>query len=107
MEQSVNDLRQAGVSNDLVAPLEALRWSESSNKAGQKIDPRRWSADPVLSAAEDLQQLQKNFKRSRPSLIALLKKLGDAIAEVGPKVSDLARNAAEQMKELNKKTDMN
>lgn len=104
LEQSVNDLRQAGVPNELVAPLEAMRWSESSNKAGQKIEPRRWSNDPQVSAADDLQDLQKEFREKASKLDAIAKEARDAIAEVGPTVSELARDAAEQMKELSEKT---
>lgn len=105
LENAVKLLRQANVPNELVDPIERLRWHEANSKAGQKINNRRWENSAPVSAAAELNQLSEQLAAANAKLEPVIQRARSKIAEQAPSLGELAQKAANATRELQQQTE--
>ncbi|MEO1529729.1 MAG: hypothetical protein AAFX06_30290 [Planctomycetota bacterium] len=105
LEAGTRALKQARVENERVRVLDEALWSNDHRQANERIDPRRWSLDPFVSAAKPLERLieqidegLKNVEPDRESAREILNKYVISLSEQ-------AREAAEAANEAKQETD--
>ena len=104
LDNAVKLLRQAKVPQEIVGEIEKLRWHEATQKAGQKINARRWENSPSVSAAAEMNQISELLAASRPVLAELAAKARLVLSKQAPTLEQLAEKAATATRELQEQT---
>ncbi len=97
-------LREAGVKNELVQKLDELRWSEPVRDAGDKIGERRWKRDAMVSAGHELTEIRDQLSTLVTELEPVMAEARAIIAKYAPTIPQMARQAADQLRELEAET---
>lgn len=97
-------LREARVPNEIVGHLDQLRWSAASRDAGRKLGERRWKQDQFISAGHELLELRSELSKLADSLQPVMQAARDTISQYTPTIPQMAEQAAEQLRELEKST---
>ncbi|QEG38862.1 hypothetical protein [Roseimaritima ulvae] len=104
-EWIVAELRAAQLPEPIWRPLEHMRWSAETRKTQDRMGVRRWDARNVVSALEPLssqrEQLDEVLSLLSPHLIDARQRL----AKFVPTTAQLARQTAEQLRELSDATE--
>ncbi len=104
LENAVKLMRQANLPNELVSAVDRMRWHEATNKAGQKINGRRWENTPLVSAAAELNQVSEQIASSKAELEPLVRAAREKLAGQAPSLEELATKAAEATRGLQQQT---
>lgn len=104
MELASERLKQAGVDRQLVDQLNQIRWSESVREAGRKIGERRSRRDAFVSAGHDLVELQEQLDAVVAAAEPVMADARAIIAKYAPTIPQLARHAAQDLRELESRT---
>lgn len=104
LEEAVNRMRQAGISNDVVSPFDQVRWSVPAQQAGRKIAERRWKRDLKVSAARDMADLKEGLQSASTDLQPVMAEARAVIAKYSPTIPEMAKQLAKNVRKLEDKT---
>ena len=99
-----NDLREAGIDGKLVGKLDEIRWSSPVRDANRKITERRWKRDLMVSAGHELVEIRDELAVVVDDLQPAMAEARAIIAKYAPTIPEIARQAAEQIRELEEST---
>ncbi len=105
VEQSARALREAGIDPKLADEVDRVRYGEPASQASQKIQSRRWSNDAQVSAESELAEMRKQMDAARDQLDVLARAARQELMQLAPSVSELARQAARETSDLQKRTE--
>ena len=104
MEEAMNALRRASVSQEVLSKLDEQRWSHAAREAGRKITQRRWVRDTLIGAGADLVELRDGILAANVQLEAVMADARAVIAKYAPTVSEMAEQIAKNVRELEEDT---
>lgn len=93
-------LREAGVKNELVGPLDQIRWSTPVRDAGRKIGERRWKRDAMIGAGHQLVEIRDELAIVIESLQPVMAEARAVIAKFSPTIPQMAQQTAEQLRKM-------
>lgn len=99
-EQAVKSLSAAEVSQNIVQGLEQLRNGNSAKQSAQKMNRRLWQAEAPQSTVAELENLRAELNRWRNQLAEIAQAARRTLTERGPKISELAQQAAEEIRDV-------
>lgn len=105
VEKAAHLMRQAQLPQELSSQVDQMRWNEAAQRVGQKINSRRWEEQSPVSAAAELAQLSEEMSQVQAKLSELTKKARADLAEQAPSLEQLAQQAAEETRDLQKETE--
>ena len=105
LEQAARALRESGIDNKIADQVDRIRWDAPANAAAQKIQARRWSNDTQVSAESELGEMRQQMDAARAELDAVARAARVELMQLAPTVSELARQAARETGELEKRTE--
>ncbi|MEJ7592523.1 MAG: hypothetical protein WKF77_13305 [Planctomycetaceae bacterium] len=97
-------LREAGVKNELVGPLDQVRWATPVRDAGRKISERRWKRDAMIGAGHELVQIRDELAKVIDDLQPVMADARAVIAKFSPTIPQMAQQTAEQIREMEEAT---
>ena len=97
-------LREAGVKNELVGPLDQIRWGAPVRDAGRKISERRWKRDAMIGAGHELVLIRDELAKVIDDLQPIMADARAVIAKVSPTIPQMAQQTAEQIREMEEAT---
>ena len=97
-------LREAGVKNELIGPLDQIRSATPVRDAGRKITERRWQRDAMVGAGHELVQIRDDLAKVLESLEPVMADARAIIAKYSPTIPQMAQQAADQLREMEKAT---
>ena len=103
-ELATQRLREAGVKNELVGPLDQIRWSTPVRDAGRKITERRWKRDAMIGAGHELVEIRDELAKVVESLKPVMAEARAVIAKYSPTIPQMAQQTAEQLREMEEAT---
>lgn len=97
-------LREAGVKNELVGPLDQIRWDTPVRDAGRKITERRWRRDLMTSAGHELVQIREALTKVMEDIEPVMQDARNVIARFSPTIPQMAQQTADQLREMEEAT---
>ena len=104
IEEAVNRMRQAGISNEVVSLFDKVRWSGPAQQAGRRITERRWKRDLKVSAARDLADLKEGLQSAGTGLQPVMAEARAVIAKYSPTIPEMAKQLAKNVRKLEDRT---
>ena len=105
LEYPVSLLRNIRVENDVVQPIDQVRYGQDTQHAKQLISSRQWKADAPTSAASDLAKVDSSMQSARGGLTPAMIKARDMLHKYVLTLSEQAREAAKEAKEAEERID--
>ncbi len=97
-------LREAGVKNELVGPLDQIRWATPVRDAGRKITERRWKRDAMVSAGHELVQIREALTKVMADIEPVMQDARNVIGKFSPTIPQMAQQTADQLREMKEAT---
>jgi len=97
-------LREAGVKNELVGPLDQIRWDTPVRDAGRKITERRWKRDAMVSAGHELVQIREALTKVIEDIEPVMQDARNVIGKFSPTIPQMAQQTADQLREMEETT---
>ncbi len=97
-------LREAGVKNEIVGPLDQLRWSTPARDAGRKITERRWKREAMIGAGHEVVEIRDELAKVLTDLKPVMDEARAVIAKYSPTIPQMAQQAAEQLRKMEEAT---
>ncbi len=97
-------LREAGVKNELVGPLDQIRWSTPVRDAGRKITERRWKRDAMVSAGHELVEIRDALTKVIKDIEPVMQDARNVIGKFSPTIPQMAQQSADQLREMEQAT---
>lgn len=104
LELAVQRLREAGVKNELVGPLDAIRGSTPVRDAGRKITERRSKRDAMVSAGHELVEIRDALTKVIKDIEPVMQDARNVIAKFSPTIPQMAQQTADQLREMEEAT---
>lgn len=104
LEEAVQKMRHAGISNEVLTKFDQLKWSATTQEIGRKITQRRWNRDEVVSAAADLSRHKIQLAAAVETLQPQLATARAVVEKYAPTIPEMAEQLAAQVRELEKDT---
>ncbi len=104
LAQAKKTLEKAGIPAPIITELAALNSHPAFESAGTAITSRRWSSEPVRSAASDLLQIQSILAQILRKLESIAQRAREVITSSAPSLANLARRAANETGQLHEQT---
>ncbi len=104
LETASVNLRQARVPEEISRGVDEARWSQSVRDAGRKINERRWNRELMVGAGYELLELQALLQEVQQDLDPVMDEARAIIARYAPTIAEMARQAAEEVRELEQAT---
>ena len=92
--QAVEELRQAKLPGDLLSRLDEVRWSGEVGSANQKISSRKWDQNQKISAAGELDIIERRLLDLQDLLAIHFDQTRQELERYAPTISELATQAA-------------
>ncbi|MCG8651377.1 MAG: hypothetical protein MI861_16170, partial [Pirellulales bacterium] len=105
MEWPIQQLKILRIPWEEIEPLEHSRYNDNYHKAHQRISPRRWSGDALLTADAPLTSLQHSLSAALEKLEPRVTDAREVIQRYVLSLPEQARQAAEKAKEARQRTD--
>lgn len=106
LELAQENIRHAGLPGELADEVNGLRWATATQSASQKITTRRWEWNKeAVSAATDIETIQAELALHANKLAPKVAEARALLAELAPKISELAKEAAIAAQEAKKETE--
>lgn len=97
-------LREAKVDKELVGKLDELRQSSPVRNVSRKIGERRWKRDAMIGAGHELVEIREDLRSINEDLQPIMADARAIIAKFAPTIPQMAQQAADQLRELEKET---
>ncbi len=97
-------LREAKVDKELVSKVDQLRGSSPVRDAGRKIGERRWKRESMIGAGHELVEIREELRSINEDLQPVMAEARAIIAKYAPTIPQMAQQAADQLRELEKET---
>lgn len=97
-------LREAGVKNELVGPLDQIRWGTPMRDAGRKITERRWKREAMIGAGHEVVEIRDELAKVLKDLKPVMDEARAVIAKYSPTIPQMAQQAAEQLRKMEEAT---
>ena len=104
-EQVAKGLRSAEYPQEIANRIDHLRWTQPAQEAGNKIGTRRWRHDMHVAAAYELAEMKTVLDETLVEMQPIMDEARALIAQYAPSVSEMARQAAEELRELEEQTE--
>lgn len=104
LERASEQLRNAKVSDQLVNRLNETRWSDAVREASRKIGERRWKRGSMIGANHELVEMRDQLEAFVTELKPVMAEARAIIAKYAPTIPQMAQQAADQLRELEKET---
>ncbi len=104
LELASQRLKAAGIDGKLVGRLNEVRWSSPVRDANRKIAERRWKRDLMVSAGHELVEIRDELAVVVDDLQPAMAAARAIIAKYAPTIPEMARQTAEQVRELEEST---
>ncbi len=98
-------LREAKYPQEVAGKIDQLRWSRPANEAGGKIGMRRWRHDQRVGAAYELAEMKTQLESALDDIQPIMEEARALIAKYAPTLPQMARQAAEELRELEEQTE--
>ena len=105
LEWPARTLQNAGIPWDELQEIDRARYSDDFNQARNRITMRRWSGDPMLSAESSLDSLQQDLADQLSTLEPRVLEARATIARYVLSLSEQAREAAEEARQAQSRTE--
>ncbi len=93
-------LRESGVKNELVGPLDQIRWDTPVRDAVRKITERRWKRDAMVSAEHELVEIREALTKVIDDIEPVMQHARNVIAKFSPTIPQMAQQTADQLREM-------
>lgn len=97
-------IRESGVGDEFARTIDSIRWSQNTREASRRLSERRWRNDVKSSATSDLLALRDQTRDLVAELEPKMIEARAIIARYAPTIPQMARQAAEQIRELEEQT---
>ena len=104
-EHTARNLHAAKYPQDIVNRIDHLRWSRPAQEAGNKIGARRWRHDDHVAAAYELAEMKTELDETLQDIQPIMAEARALIAQYAPNLSEMARQAAEEIRQLEEQTE--
>ncbi|MFT4559352.1 MAG: hypothetical protein ACI92S_004742, partial [Planctomycetaceae bacterium] len=104
MEIASQKLQQAGVERSHYENLNQVRYSEPVREAGRKISERRYRREAMIAAGHELVELRDNLAIVVNDVQPVMAEARAIIAKYAPTIPEMAKQAAEDLRELEEQT---
>ncbi len=105
LEIAVGRLKAAGYPTSITAPLDRLRWSPAVQEASHKIAMRGPDQRRTVSAVHELMAVQAVLTTTFEQMQPIMAAARAVIAQYVPSIAGMARQTADQLRRLEKKTE--
>ena len=105
IEVACRQLQNSGVPADLVSRIEETRYNSDYNEARDRILPRRWNGDPMLTAEAPLLAMQISLDNANTDLEPYVVEAREVLRRYVLSLADQARQAAEEAEEAETRTE--
>jgi len=97
-------MRHARMPREITEKLDRVRWSQSVQRANQKISERRWKRDRSLGAGTEIQKLKQDLNEVIVDLEPSMIEARAVLAKYAPTIPEMAKKAADELRKLEDKT---
>jgi hypothetical protein len=97
-------LREAGVQREIVDKFDKIRWSPEMRDASRKITERRWKRGKVTGAGHEIVGLREKLEDLDSEIQPVMAEARKIIAKYAPTIPQMAKQAADDLRELEKET---
>ncbi len=97
-------LREAKIDQELISKVDQLRGSSPVRDAGRKIGERRWKREAMIGAGHELVEIREELRSINEDLKPVMAEARAVIAKYAPTIPQMAQQAADQLRELEKET---
>lgn len=104
LELAARRLREARVPTDLTSRIDRIRWARSTQDAAQKITSRRYRRQEIFAAQHELAEVRTEVRQVVDELQPIMAEARSVIAAFAPSIPELARQASDQLRELQEQT---
>ncbi|MHC4398644.1 MAG: hypothetical protein ACYTG0_03095 [Planctomycetota bacterium] len=103
-EIAARKLREARYPSEIASQVDRLRSSEPAQDAARRITGRRYRRDAPITAVHDLVELRAELDASWDEIEPIMAEARALIAKYAPTVPEMARRAAEDLRDLEHQT---
>jgi hypothetical protein len=104
-DRVAKSLLAAKYPREIVSRIDRLRSSRSAQEAGSKIGGRRGRYENHVAAAYELAEMKTELDETLEEIQPIMDEARALIAQYAPTLSEMARQAAEELRDLEEKTD--